>query len=434
MACMSEERNLGQASQCTINAFDPNVAISPSQLTKHILRHAAHMDGFPDDPMTLIPGTADFLAGASPGRRQPPPRVGRHETRTPRTKRVHYEFAEKCRCCGEPDHRGLDCKASDAQTLKWQRYKITTMDNHYNLPKPRTAHLSVIVDDTIVPVDSVIDVEEDPLSEYIVSSPLSPVALRCFPRISSTSLSKCWAVDSACSINLSAHRADSITFNPSTEPLTVGGVGVTIKGRGRVRIKIHLQSSSVVTRDLFTLFTPALITRSSQGISILLNVRWMRKQWGCEFSFPPATDIGMLIVPTFTGVLRPPGTGLYTPLVLESSRSVEGRDTPPLALVSPADATLWHNRLGHLHMQSFEAKHENGVATVPHLGPGVRNISCDSCLLYKPTAARNKSPSVKLVSPSLQLFCNLWGPMNVPSPYGLRYSYLSWIITFISCW
>jgi hypothetical protein len=104
---------------------------------------------------------------------------------------------------------------------------------------------------------------------------------------------------------------------------------------------------------------------------------------------------------------------------------VEEHDTPPLALVSPADATLWHNRLGHIHMQGLEAQHNNGVAAVPHLGPGVRNISCNSCLLHKAqSAVRNKSPSVKLVSPLLQLSCDLWGPVNVPSPHGMRYCIL----------
>jgi hypothetical protein len=49
---------------------------------------------------------------------------------------------------------------------------------------------------------------------------------------------------------------------------------------------------------MFTLFTPALITRSSQGISRLLSVSWMQKHCGWEFSFPPANDIGLLIVPT----------------------------------------------------------------------------------------------------------------------------------------
>jgi hypothetical protein len=335
LAGMSQDGNLGQAKQCIINAFDPNLAISPSQLTEHILRHAAHMDGSAVDPMTPLPGTAAFLAGAPSGRRHPPPSAGRPVTRTPLTKRVHYEFAEKCGCCGEPDHRGSDCKATDAQILKWQRYKITTLDNHYNHPKSPTAHLSEIVDDTIATVDSVVDVEEDPLSDYIVSSPLCPVALLSLQRPPPTSLSQCWVVDSACSINLSAHRTDFITFQPSTDHSTVGGVGVAIKGSGTVRIKIQLQSGSIITRDLFTLFTPALIARSSQGISILLSVSWMQKHCGCEFSFPPATDIGLLIVPTGMGVLRPSGNGLYILPLFDSSSTVEEHDTP-LALVTPA--------------------------------------------------------------------------------------------------
>jgi hypothetical protein len=83
------------------------------------------------------------------------------------------------------------------------------------------------------------------------------------------------------------------------------------------------------------------------------------------------------------GVLRPSGNGLYILPLFNSSCLVEEHDILPLALVSPADAPLWHNRLGHIHMQCLEAQHDNGVATVPHLGPGVRDISCNSCLLHK---------------------------------------------------
>jgi hypothetical protein len=156
LASMSQNGILGKAKQCIINTFDPNLAISPSQLTEHIPRHAAHMDGYAVDPITPLPGTSAFLAGAPFGRRHPPSPAGRPVTRTSLTKRVHYEFAEKCGCCGEPEHRGSDCKATDAQILKWQRYKITTLDNHYNHPNhpnPPTAHLSEIVDDTIAAVE-----------------------------------------------------------------------------------------------------------------------------------------------------------------------------------------------------------------------------------------------------------------------------------------
>jgi hypothetical protein len=178
------------------------------------------------------------------------------------------------------------------------RYRITTLDNHYNRPKPPTAHLREVVDVTHVTVDPVGGVEEAHLSDYIVSSSLCPVTMLSLPRGSPTSLSQCWAVYSTCLITRSPHRTDFITFTPSTDPLTVRGVGVAITCSGTFRIEIQLQSGSVITREFFTMFTPALITRSFKGISRLLSVIWKQKHCECEFSSSPAIDIGILIVPT----------------------------------------------------------------------------------------------------------------------------------------
>jgi hypothetical protein len=134
--------------------------------------------------------------------------------------------------------------------------------------------------------------------QYLVRSPLCPVALLSLPRPDGFSLSQCRVVDSACSINLSAHRSDFITLTPATDTSIVGGVGVIIRGSGTVHLHIQLQSGAVITRIIHTLLTPDLITWSSQGISKLLIVSWLQKHCGCEISFPNDTDIGMLIVPT----------------------------------------------------------------------------------------------------------------------------------------
>jgi hypothetical protein len=66
-------------------------------------------------------------------------------------------------------------------------------------------------------------------------------------------------------------------------------------------------------------------------------------------------------------------------------------------------------------MQGLEAQHANGVETVLHLGPGVRHISCDSCLLHKAqSAVKNTSPCDKPASPLMQMSCDLWGPVSIP--------------------
>jgi hypothetical protein len=111
-------------------------------------------------------------------------------------------------------------------------------------------------------------------------------------------MSQCWVVDSACSINLSVHHSNSITFTTASDPSTVGGVGVIIQGSGIVRLHIQLQSRAVITRIIHTMFTPDLITRSSHGIMRLLSVSCLQRHCGCEISFPNDTDIGLLNVPT----------------------------------------------------------------------------------------------------------------------------------------
>jgi hypothetical protein len=73
-------------------------------------------------------------------------------------------------------------------------------------------------------------------------------------------------------------------------------------------------------------------------------------------------------------------------------------------------------------MQGLEAQHANGVETVPQLGPGVRHISCDSRLLHNAqSAVKNSSRCDKPAPPLMHGSCDLWGPVSIPSPHGLRY-------------
>jgi hypothetical protein len=82
----------------------------------------------------------------------------------------------------------------------------------------------------------------------------------------------------------------------------------------------------------------------------------MQKHCGCQFSFPPAIDNGMLIMPIEMEVLRPGGNGSYILPMLDITRPVDGHDKSPFALVSLAHATPRHNRLGHLHRATFTSR------------------------------------------------------------------------------
>jgi hypothetical protein len=52
----------------------------------------------------------------------------------------------------------------------------------------------------------------------------------------------------------------------------------------------------------------------------------------------------------------------------------------------------------------------------------VNDLSCESCNLNKATSApQNRKASHMHAAPLQHFSCDLWGPVNVPSPYGLKY-------------
>jgi hypothetical protein len=153
----------------------------------------------------------------------------------------------------------------------------------------------------------------------------------------------------------------------------------------------------------------------------------MQTHSGCEFIFPSNSDTGLLLVPTRMGVLEPSGNGLYLlphqPELPSSPSAASARDpSPRVALTAQCDPVLWHRRFGHLNMQSLHAHHTHSVPTSLVLASSVNKVSCDPCLLHKATAApRNTAACAKPSRPLLNMSADLWGPVNVPSPHGLRY-------------
>jgi hypothetical protein len=112
---------------------------------------------------------------------------------------------------------------------------------------------------------------------------------------------------------------------------------------------------------------------------------------------------------------------------LPSSPSAEKALDPSssVALFAKCDHVMWHCRFGHLNMQSMQAQHTHGVPTSHALAISVINVSCDSCLLHKATTAPRNIPAyAKPSRPLLNMSSDLWGPVNVPSPHGLRYCLL----------
>jgi hypothetical protein len=121
----------------------------------------------------------------------------------------------------------------------------------------------------------------------------------------------------------------------------------------------------------------------------------MQSHCGCEFLFPTDSEIGLLVVPTGMGVLKPFGNGLYLPSNPTSSQGAPLLDTSAIVDISVALTAhlyheLWHRSYGHLNMQSLQAQHAHGVPSIE------RTVSCDSCLLHKASAApRNTRACLK---------------------------------------
>jgi hypothetical protein len=77
-------------------------------------------------------------------------------------------------------------------------------------------------------------------------------------------------------------------------------------------------------------------------------------------------------------------------------------------------------------MQILEAQHTHNTTFVPAMPTFVIDLSCDSCNLNKASSApRNRIASQKHAAPLQNLFFCLWGPVGVPSPYGMRYCLLA---------
>jgi hypothetical protein len=129
-------------------------------------------------------------------------------------------------------------------------------------------------------------------------------------------------------------------------------------------------------------------------------------------------------------MLIPSGNGLY---LLPRSHDCAGLPPRPVdsssqrsvALAAECDAALWHSRLGHLNMQSLHAQHSHNTPSVPVMPSYMIDLSCESCNLNKATSApQNRNASHKPAAPLQYFSCDMWGPVHVPSPYGLRYCLL----------
>jgi hypothetical protein len=178
------------------------------------------------------------------------------------------------------------------------------------------------------------------------------------------------------------------------------------------------------------MYTPDMSSRFAQRIDILLSVSWVQSHSGCEFIFPTDSDTSLLVVPTRMVVLDPSDNGLHLlphnpELPPSPSQDTVRSHGPRVALTAQCDPVMWHRRFGHLNMQSLHAQHKHGVPTSHALASSVKYASCDSCLLHKATASpRNTVACAKPSRPLLNMSSDLWGPVNVPFPHGLRYCLL----------
>jgi hypothetical protein len=189
----------------------------------------------------------------------------------------------------------------------------------------------------------------------------------------------------------------------------IGGVGVNVQGSGTIRLAIPIVSDHIIHRTIHALFTPDLSSRSAQRIGRLFGISWMQTHCGCEILFPIDYDIGLLVVPTGMGVLKPSGNGLYLRSKTTSSQGAPFLDTSivvdnSVAMHAHIDPDPWHRRCGHLNMKSLQAQHTHGVSSIPALPVSVKTASYDSCLLHKATVAtRNTYACLKPPRPLMNM-------------------------------
>jgi hypothetical protein len=199
------------------------------------------------------------------------------------------------------DHVLSTCKAPDADVLRWTLAKGKQIADKYTNQPPPTAHLSEVseatfhVDEDINFVDN--DNMEDEFDDTAVSVFFALVAFTSFTTFH-FDLCDYWVADSPCSVNLTTFWSEFIAFQPPSQLIIVGGVGVNVKGNGNVRVPICLVSVQTVFRLGHALYTHDLTSRSAQHIGRMLNASLMQKHSGCEFLFPTDYDAGMLLVTT----------------------------------------------------------------------------------------------------------------------------------------
>jgi hypothetical protein len=155
-------------------------------------------------------------------------------------------------------------------------------------------------------------------------------------------------------------------------------------GSSTIRVPICFVCGQTALRHVHALYTLDLSSRSAPKISRLLNVSWMQKHSGCEFSFPTNSDFGMLLVTTRMGMLVRSGNGLYLlPRTHDSaglsSHHIDSRSGRSVTLATECDHAMLHSRMGHLNMQSLHTQHSNNTPSVPSMPSYVIDISCNSC-------------------------------------------------------
>jgi hypothetical protein len=155
---MSLEGPYGQAKQYIVNAFDPTLSLSASEVSQQILRQAYHLDTSAAVVDSTAPLVSAFFAGSWPHRRRSFARGGGK----PPVPEDHplKQFNVRCNCCGGEDHRGFDYKATAAKVIKWQRHKIVVLHNYFNRPKTATTHLSDVTE--ITATDPPLDIPSKP--------------------------------------------------------------------------------------------------------------------------------------------------------------------------------------------------------------------------------------------------------------------------------
>ena len=202
-----------------------------------------------------------------------------------------------------------------------------------------------------------------------------------------------WALDSGATAHITPQRGAFISYEPYASTVsTAAGAELKVEGKGTVQISYRgkdITISNVLYVPLLAVNLISINQLSKRGIHCLF------KEEGAE-------------------IIRE-GRVIATVPKHGDSYILQGKTEA--AFAANTNATLWHNRLGHLSTQRLQR-----LAQVSEgLNASIEGVSeCEVCQLNKSSNTISRTPSKPATQLLGRVHTDFWGPFRTPTPSGNR--------------